>query len=234
MENSSNSSTSPYEHAWDVTPAEAMAIQERLRSAVLARDDFGLVRHVAGVDVGFLRGNTVTRAAVVVLTFPDLQRADQAVVQRPTTFPYVPGLLSFREAPAILEALAQLAVNPDLLLCDGQGLAHPRHFGLACHVGLLSDIPSIGVAKTRLVGQHEPVPLSRGSWRPLMDRGEQIGAVLRTRDKVKPLYVSVGHRIGLASAVEYVLACAPKYRLPETTRQAHRLASVTMDLKEGS
>ena len=225
MESPINSNSSPYEHPWDVTPAEAVAIQERLRGAVVTEDDFSPVRHVAGVDVGFLRGNTVTRAAVVVLTFPDLQVVEQAVVQRPVTFPYVPGLLSFREAPAVLAALAQLAARPDLLLNDGQGLAHPRRFGLACHIGLLSGIPSIGVAKTRLVGQHEPVPPARGSWRPLWDGDEQVGAVLRTRDGVKPLYVSVGHRISLASAVQYVLACAPRYRLPETTRQAHRLAS---------
>jgi deoxyribonuclease V len=217
--------SSPYEHPWQVTPAEAMAIQERLRPVVVTEDDLGPVRHVAGVDVGFLQGNAVARAAVVVLSFPDLQPVEQAVAQRPAAFPYVPGLLSFREAPAALAALAQLATRPDLLLCDGQGLAHPRRFGLACHIGLLSDFPAIGVAKTRLVGQHEPLPSSRGSWRPLTDDGEVIGAVLRTRDGVKPLYVSIGHRISLESAVEIVLACAPRYRLPETTRRAHRLAS---------
>lgn len=225
MESPSNPGPSLYKHPWDVTPAEAMAIQERLRSAVVVDDDFGPVRHVAGIDIGFLEKNTITRAAAVVLSFPELQMQEQAVVERPTTFPYVPGLLSFRETPAALEALAQLTVRPDLLLCDGQGLAHPRRFGLACHIGLLSGIPAIGAAKTRLVGRHEPLPSSRGSWQPLWDGDEQIGAVLRTRDRVKPLYVSVGHRISLASAVEYVLACAPKYRLPETTRQAHRLAS---------
>jgi len=225
MESISNSGASLYSHSWEVTPAEAMAIQERLRPVVVADDDFDPVRHVAGVDVGFLRGNTIARAAVVVLTFPELRPIEQTVVQRPVTFPYLPGLLSFREAPAALAALAQLATCPDLLLCDGQGLAHPRRFGLACHIGLLSDIPAIGVAKTRLVGRHDPLPASRGSWRPLIDQGEAIGAVLRTRENVKPLYVSIGHRIGLESAVEYVLACAPRYRLPESTRQAHRLAS---------
>ncbi len=217
----------PYEHPWQVTAAEAIAIQERLRPAVVTEDDFGPVRLVAGVDVAFLRGDTAAQAAVVVLTFPGLQPVDRAIAQRPVTFPYVPGLLSFREAPAALAALAQLAIQPDLLLCDGQGLAHPRRFGLACHLGLLSDIPAIGVAKTRLVGRHDPLPASRGSWRPLTDEGELIGAVLRTRDNVKPLYVSIGHRISLASAVKFVLGCAPRYRLPETTRQAHRLASAS-------
>lgn len=225
MESRSNSDPSPYDHPWDVSPAEAMAIQERLRGEVVVKDDFGPVRHVAGIDIGFFEKNTITRAAAVVLSFPELQLQEQAVVQRPTILPYVPGLLSFREAPAALEALSQLAIQPDLLLCDGQGLAHPRRFGLACHIGLLSDIPAIGAAKTRLVGRHDPVPPTRGSWQPLWDGDEQIGAVLRTRDRIKPLYVSVGHRISLAPAVEYVLACAPKYRLPETTRQAHRLAS---------
>ncbi|MGD8805216.1 MAG: endonuclease V, partial [Chloroflexota bacterium] len=184
MESISNSGASLYSHSWEVTPAEAMAIQERLRPAVVADDDFDPVRHVAGVDVGFLRGNTIARAAVVVLTFPELRPIEQTVVQRPVTFPYLPGLLSFREAPAALAALAQLATCPDLLLCDGQGLAHPRRFGLACHIGLLSDIPAIGVAKTRLVGRHDPLPASRGSWRPLIDQGEAIGAVLRTRENV--------------------------------------------------
>lgn len=212
-------------HPWDVTPGEAAAIQERLRGAVVTHDAFGPVRHVAGIDIGFPRGKTVARAAAVVLSFPDLELVDQAVVQRPATFPYVPGLLSFREAPAALEALARLAIRPDLLLCDGQGVAHPRRFGLACHIGLLSDIPTVGAAKTRLVGRSDPLPEWRGAWRPLWYQGEQVGAVLRTRDGVKPLYVSAGHRISLESAVAYVLACAPKYRLPETTRQAHRLAS---------
>jgi deoxyribonuclease V len=215
----------PIDHPWDVTPKEAAAIQARLSNAVVAEDDLGPVRTVAGVDIGFAENYTITRAAVAVLTFPDLQLCDQAIIQRPTAFPYVPGLLSFREAPAALEALAKLSVQPDLLLCDGQGRAHPRRFGLACHLGLLCDIPSIGVAKSRLVGEHEGVGEQRGSRQPLMHDGEVIGMVLRTRANVKPLYISIGHRISLATAVEYALRCAPKYRLPETTRWADRLAS---------
>jgi deoxyribonuclease V len=213
------------DHPWDVSPKEAAAIQERLSTAVLAKDDLGTVQAVAGVDIGFTEKNTVTRAAVAVLSFPELELIDQVVVQRPTAFPYVPGLLSFREALAALEALAQLSVRPDLLLCDGQGRAHPRRFGLACHIGLLSDMPAIGVAKSRLVGEHEPVDQERGSQQQLVHDGEVIGLVLRTRTNVKPLYVSVGHRISLDTAADYVLRCAPRYRLPETTRQAHRLAS---------
>jgi len=216
---------SSFDHLWDVTPKEAAAIQERLSNAVITDDDLGPVRTVAGVDIGFAENYTITRAAVAVLTFPDLQLCDQAIVQRPTAFPYVPGLLSFREAPAALEALSKLSIQPDLLLCDGQGRAHPRRFGLACHLGLLCDIPSIGVAKSRLVGEHEGVGEQRGSQQRLIHDGEVIGMVLRTRTNVKPLYISIGHRVSLATAVEYVLRCAPKYRLPETTRQAHKLAS---------
>jgi deoxyribonuclease V len=181
---------------------------------------------VAGVDVGFERDGAVTRAAVAVLSFPGLEFVDEAVVRRPTRFPYVPGLLSIREAPAVLAAFAQLRVAPDLILYDGQGIAHPRRFGIASHVGLLLDTPSIGVAKTRLVGEHRAPPDRRGAWAPLRDAGETIGAVLRTRVGVKPLYVSIGHRVSLAAAVRWTMACVTRYRLPETTRWAHRLASV--------
>ena len=212
-------------HRWNVSPQEAIAIQERLRPAVIDQDKLGRVRYVAGLDIGFQENNTITRAAVAVLSYPDLQLVEHIVDHRPTSFPYVPGLLSFREAPAALDALAKLEIRPDLLLCDGQGLAHPRRFGLACHIGLLADIPAVGVAKTRLIGQHEPVLESRGSWQPLWHEGEMVGAVLRTRTNVKPVYVSIGHRISLQTAIEYVMACTPKYRLPETTRWAHRLAS---------
>lgn len=213
------------QHAWDLSIPEALVVQQRLRQAVICRKDFDTVYTVAGVDVGFEQGGKVTRAAVVVLRFPDLSLLESALVRKPTRFPYVPGLLSFREAPAILAALAQLSAPPDLLLCDGQGLAHPRRFGLACHLGLLSDIPSIGVAKSRLFGDHAPPGDQRGDWQPLLDGEELIGAVLRTRARVKPVYVSIGHRIDLPAAIEYVLACTPRYRLPETTRRAHRLAS---------
>jgi deoxyribonuclease V len=180
---------------------------------------------VAGIDVGFEAQGKVTRAAVVVLSFPGLQTLDRAQARRPTSFPYVPGLLSFREIPAILDAFAQLTIHPDLLLCDGQGYAHPRRFGLACHLGLVTRLPSIGVAKSRLIGEHGTLGEEKGAHAPLLHHGEVIGAVLRTRAGVRPLYVSVGHRICLETALRYVLDCTPRYRLPETTRQAHRLAS---------
>jgi deoxyribonuclease V len=188
-------------------------------------DAFGALRTVAGVDVGFDRQGSCCRAAVVVLQLPALALEEQVVVERPVQFPYVPGLLGFREAPVALAALAALTTPPDLLVCDGQGLAHPRRFGLACHLGLLADIPSIGAAKSRLIGSHAPVGDERGDWQPLLDAGEVIGAVLRTRPCAHPLYVSSGHRISLASAIDLVLRCSAGYRLPEPTRRAHQLAA---------
>lgn len=214
-----------HQHPWQVSPKEARTIQEHLRNKVITQDQLGEVRHVAGVDVGFEQNGEITRAAVVVLDFPSLKPLEHAIARLPTQFPYVPGLLSFREIPAVLAALEQLKTLPDLLLCDGQGLAHPRRFGIACHLGVLTDIPAIGVAKTRLIGKFGPVPEEKGGWTPLMDGQEQIGAVLRSRAETKPLFISSGHRISLETAIHYVMACTPKYRLPETTRQAHRLAS---------
>jgi deoxyribonuclease V len=219
-------------HAWNLTPKEAIALQQQLRGEVERHDRLGPVRHVAGVDVGFEAGGTVTRAAVAVLAFPSLELVEQAICRMPTGFPYVPGLLSFREVPAVIGALERLRIEPDLLLCDGQGIAHPRRFGIACHLGVLCDIPAIGVAKTRLTGEHEEPPQERGAWVPLMDRGETIGAVLRSRAGVRPLYISGGHRISLETALDYVMACTTRYRLPETTRWAHRLASGKGDLQK--
>lgn len=183
------------------------------------------IEGVAGVDVGFEDEGRITRAAVAVLRYPELNLVDRAVARLPTAFPYVPGLLSFRELPAVLEAIRLLSIRPDLFLCDGQGLAHPRRFGIACHLGVLLNAPSIGVAKTRLWGACGEPPDVRGAWTPLLDGGETIGAVLRTRVGVKPLFVSVGHRVSLETAIHWVLACTTRFRLPETTRQAHRLAS---------
>jgi len=185
----------------------------------------GEIRLVAGVDVGFEEGGRVTRAAVAVLAFPSLQLLETAIARRPTGFPYVPGLLSFRELPAVLDALLALSQLPDVFLCDGQGIAHPRRFGIASHLGVLLDRPSIGVGKTRLTGRHAEPGREKGAWTPLLDGEEVIGAVLRTRAGVKPVYVSIGHRVGLGTAIRLTLACTPRYRLPETTRQAHRLAS---------
>lgn len=212
-------------HAWPSTVAEAIAIQQQLRAEVITTDRLETVQYVAGVDMGFEASGTISRAAVAVLSFPDLQLQESAIARRPTSFPYVPGFLSFREIPAVLDALEKVSLIPNLILCDGQGIAHPRRFGIACHLGVILNIPTIGVAKSLLVGKHEEVLEQRGSWQPLVDRGETIGVVLRTRPKTKPLYVSSGHRVSLATAIEYVLQCTPKYRLPETTRIADKLAS---------
>lgn len=207
------------------TVAEAKVIQEQLRHQVITTDDLGVVKYVAGVDVGFENNYTISKAAIAVLTYPELALVEQVIACIPTAFPYVPGYLSFREIPAILAAFSRLDIAPDLILCDGQGYAHPRRFGLACHLGVLLNIPTIGVAKSLLVGQHEAVPLTKGSWQPLLDKGETIGAVLRSRTKVKPIYVSLGHRISLPTAIVYTMGCLTKYRLPETTRWADKLAS---------
>jgi deoxyribonuclease V len=217
-------------HAWDLTPKEAIALQARLRDRVERADRIGAVRRIAGVDVGFEQEGRITRAAVAVLDYPGLALADQAVARVATTFPYVPGLLSFREIPAVLAAFERVRASPDLILYDGQGIAHPRRFGIASHLGLVLDCPTIGVAKTRLIGAHRAPPDRRGAWTPLVDAAENggteiIGAVLRTRKGVKPLFVSIGHRVSLETAVAWTLACATRYRLPETTRWAHRLAS---------
>lgn len=212
-------------HSWALTVNEAISIQEQLRAEVVTTDLLEPVQYVAGVDMGFEANGTISRAAVAVLSFPELQLQESAIARRPTSFPYIPGFLSFREIPAVLDALEKISITPNLILCDGQGLAHPRRFGIACHLGIIIDLPTIGVAKSLLVGKHQEVSEQRGNWQPLIDRGETIGAVLRTRSKTKPLYISSGHKVSLPTAIDYVLRCTPKYRLPETTRVADRLAS---------
>jgi len=212
-------------HSWNLTPSAAIALQHRLRSKVIRLGRPRQVRHVAGTDVGFERGGGVSCAAVAVLSFPELELVEHAVARLPTRFPYVPGLLSFREIPVLLAALDKLRITPDLILCDGQGLAHPRRFGIASHLGVYCGIPTIGVAKSRLIGEHGQPMQRRGAWVPLRDKGETIGAVLRSRTNTEPIYVSIGHRVSLPLAVRYVMACTTKFRLPETTRWAHRLAS---------
>lgn len=215
----------PPRHDWSLSPSEAIALQESLRTEIVTTDCLGTVRWVAGIDVGFEDGGETTRAAIAVLSFPGLQLHEQAIARRPTEFPYVPGLLSFREIPAVIQALERVQTVPDLLLCDGQGTAHPRRFGIACHLGLLTQLPAIGVGKSRLVGAYQEPSQQRGDWQPLLHQGDRIGAVLRTRPNTKPLFISPGHRISLETAIAYVMHCTPKYRLPETTRFAHKLAS---------
>ncbi len=209
-------------HRWDLAPEEAAALQRDLAARIERQNRLGPLKHVAGIDVSVR--DDVGQAAIVVLDLEKLSLVEYAVVTRPITFPYIPGLLSFREGPAVLEALAQLKTTPDLLMVDGHGYAHPRRIGIASHVGLAADLPSIGCAKSRLVGQHDEPGEDVGSYASLFDRGEVIGAVLRTRSGVNPLYISIGHRIDLATSIQIVLACCRGYRLPETTRWAHRVA----------
>jgi deoxyribonuclease V len=210
-------------HQWDVTPGEAIAIQQRLRSQVQMTNGIALaeIKTIAGVDASY---RDEARAAIVVLTFPALEVVEEVVAARASAFPYVPGLLSFREVPVVLDALEKLTVRPDILMCDGQGYAHPRRLGLASHLGVYLDMPSIGCAKSRLIGSyHEPGP-NPGDRAPLMDRGEMIGMVLRSKSRTNPLFISSGHRVDLATAVELVMRCLRGYRLPEPTRLADRLS----------
>jgi deoxyribonuclease V len=209
--------------AADLTVVDAKALQQELTAKVERHDRLGDVRHVAGIDVAPC-GERMQKAAAAILSFPALDLIETAAVKAEVRFPYIPGLLSFREVDAALAALQRLRIRPDLLLCDGHGLAHPRRFGLACHLGVLADMPAIGVAKSRLIGTHEEPAPERGSWTPLIDASEIIGAVLRTRTGVRPVYVSIGHRVSLETAVRFVLACTRWFRLPETTRAADRLS----------
>lgn len=207
-------------HSWRVTPAEARCIQSELRGRVERRDRLGTVRLIAGADVALdLAGNRAI-AGVLVFRFPSLEEVERASAVCPLTFAYVPGLLSFREAPALLAAFARLRSQPDLLFFDGHGYAHPRRFGIACHMGLLLDRPSIGCAKSLLIGEHKEPARSMGSRAQLRHAGETIGAVLRTRTGVKPVYISTGHRISLERAVEFTLAACDGFRIPCPTRLA--------------
>jgi deoxyribonuclease V len=180
---------------------------------------------VAGVDVSYDTRTPTVYAAVVLMRLHDHEILETATATRPATFPYIPGLLSFREAPAVLQAVTRLTRRPDCLLCDGQGIAHPRRFGLACHLGLLLDLPSIGCAKSILVGEYQEPPEKRGGFRMLIDRGERVGIILRTRDGVEPVYVSPGYRMSTQQAREIVLKATGRYRVPEPTRQAHLLVN---------
>jgi len=211
-------------HAWEVSTAQAREIQVSLAKQVIAEDEVITPRFVAGIDISAPDAQGIARGAVVVLRYPEFDIAEIEIAEGEITFPYVPGLLSFRESPLVLAACEKLHTLPDLVLIDGQGIAHPRRFGLASHVGLFLDLPTIGCAKSLLCGQHQPVGEEAGSRAELFDNGHLVGAALRTKSRVKPIYVSVGHRIGLASALQWVLRCCRGYRLPEPTRLAHLAA----------
>ena len=217
-------------HEWSLSPKQAIALQSQLAQQLESRDRINPVRYIAGVDIGFEEGGAVTRAAVVVLQglpeeAPHLPVVEQVVHREPTRMPYIPGLLSFREIPAVLGAFAKLKTQPQLVMVDGQGIAHPRRLGVAAHLGLWLDLPTIGIAKSRLTGKHAEVGEARGDWVPLMAGQEVIGAVLRSRANVKPVFVSPGHRLSLDTSLEWVMRCLGPTKLPEPTRLADRLAS---------
>jgi deoxyribonuclease V len=212
-------------HRWNLPPREARALQEQLARRVRRTARARRWRLVAGLDAAFSRDGSTCIAGVVVYDLREQRVVEERLSRRRVTFPYVPGLLSFREAPALLQAVARLQVTPEVLILDGHGLAHPRRLGIACHVGVWLDGPAVGCAKSRLTGTHAEPGLERGSRTQLRDGAEVIGTVLRTRSGVKPVYVSVGHRISLRGAEELVLACGAGYRLPEPTRLAHQLVT---------
>jgi len=219
----------PDADSWDLSPAEARALQRRLAGSVVATGDVADVATVAGVDISVgARGTNAGRAAVVLLAYPSLEPLEQAIERAEVRFPYIPGLLSFRELPLVLPAFARLSRRPDLVVVDGQGIAHPRRFGIAAHLGVLLDLPAIGCAKSRLTGWPQgELAEEAGSRVPLLDRGELVGYQVRSRTGVKPLFVSPGHRIGHEQAADWVLRLTKGYRLPEPTRLAHQAAAGT-------
>jgi len=217
-------------HSWQLSVSEAVVVQKNLSPLVSQCDFTGDVQYIAGVDVSVNRWDKKGTAAIVVVEYPSFKVVEVTTASGGIAFPYVPGLLSFRECPLVLEACERLTVVPDIFMVDGQGIAHPRRFGIASHLGLLLDKPTIGCAKSRLCGTHEGPGVGAGSSAVLFDANEVIGAVLRTRHAVKPLYISVGHKISLEAAMSWVLACCRGFRLPEPTRLAHQAAGGNLNL----
>lgn len=217
-----------FNHSWLINEAEALKLQQALSAKVIKVDRFNHIELIAGTDVAYQKESNKLVAAVVVLDANTLDIVETVIVEDTEQFPYIPGLFSFRELPPLVKAFAQLKNTPDLVVCDGQGYAHPRRFGLACHLGVIFDIPTIGCGKTRLLGEHEELHEKRGAMAPLMNNNEIIGNVLRTQDGINPVYISVGHRISLETACDWILKLSPKYRLPETTRQADQLVKASL------
>lgn len=212
-------------HEWDLTPREAVELQKRLRERVRIEPLRKRVETVAGADISFNKFDPTIYTGVVVLRLPTLEVVEEVGLVSETKFPYVPGLLSFRESPSVLEAWAKLKTEPDAVMFDGQGLAHPRRVGIACHVGLIVKRPTLGCAKSVLVGKYEEPGEERGAWSPLVDKGETVGAAVRTKRRVHPIYVSPGHLIDLEAAIDLALRCDGGYRQPEPTRRAHLLVN---------
>ncbi len=222
-----------YWHSWKVTVEQAREIQRRLAAEVSSRNRIQTPHLIAGADISSSNQSRVGRGAVVVLNFPELVVEETVVVEGELYFPYIPGMLSFREAPLVLTACQKLSAVPDFILVDGQGLAHPRRLGLASHLGLLLDIPAIGCAKSILCGRHGPLGVEVGCYSDLVDGGEVIGAAVRTRERAKPVYVSIGHAVDLPNAIHWVMQCCRGYRVPEPTRLAHLAAGGSLKLKKG-
>lgn len=208
-------------HSWNVTPKKAIAIQHNLKVRIKTFDDFGLIKTIAGVDVGFVKEKNLSCASLVIFSYPDMRILDVKTCSEPINFPYIPTLLAFREVPVVLSCFQKLENTPDMLILDGQGYAHPRRMGLACHVGVLLDIPTIGCAKSRLIGEFNMPEKKKGSYSYLYDKGEIIGVVLRTKDNISPVFVSIGHRVSLNTAIKLVLGMSIT-RIPEPTKIADR------------
>ena len=222
-------------HPWDISTAQAIELQMKLAGSVSTTSAVPEeARYLAGLDISPPDSEGVVRGAAVVLEYPSLEVVEVKTAGGKPPFPYIPGLLSFREAPVLLDALAKLETHPDIIYVDGQGLAHPRRFGLACHIGLLTQTPTIGCAKSILVGKHEELPSSAGSHSPLVHKGEVVGAAVRTRDKVRPMYISPGHLIDIDTSIKWVLASCKGRRMPEPTRRAHQAAGRTQNSQVGS
>ncbi|MCK4836042.1 MAG: deoxyribonuclease V [Candidatus Aminicenantes bacterium] len=215
-------------HPWDVSPGEAILIQKRLFREVTHDDGFRKIDYVAGVDIGYKKGEG--RAAIVLFRYPQMDLVDGIVVEGEVNFPYITGLLSFREIPLLLNGFEKLKIDPDIILVDGQGIAHPRRLGLASHLGLLLDCPTVGCAKSRLWGKYSEPGKEKGSIEYIYDKDDVIGAAVRTRENVKVVFVSIGHKMSLDSSIRVVLKCCLKYRLPEPARLAHRAASGNLKL----
>ena len=212
-------------HKWNVSPKEAIEIQKRLKQKVRIEPLQKEVKYIGGADISFNRGESTVYATIVVLRLSDLEEVERSLVVGTIDFPYIPGLLSFREVPILWEAWQQLKQKPDVLVLDGHGIAHNRRFGVASHFGILADVPTIGCAKKIFVGTHQELSEEAGNMVGIYDENELLGAVLRSRSKVKPIYISVGHRITLPDALRIMQQCITKYRLPEPTRQAHLIAN---------
>ncbi|MDX1693972.1 MAG: deoxyribonuclease V [Ketobacteraceae bacterium] len=218
-------------HSWDLSKEEALEQQKKLAAKVITNDQIGEVKFVAGVDVAYSKDSDRLIAAVVILDAETLEIIETATAEGINRFPYIPGLFSFRELPPLAKACANLQHRPDLVVCDGQGIAHPRRFGLACHFGVIFDIPTIGCGKTRLIGEYKEPDITRGSVAPLVDHDEVVGNALRTQHGINPIYVSIGHRVSLSTACEWILKLSPQYRLPETTRTADQLVKAKINNK---